>query len=89
MDNKYAYARATLGDIVKEQTNDGKEMGAMSYSKGEVIDWLRDRRRRAEAELIAVELSRFRLTVDDGGIVWMLTGPEFDQKGKLIELARG
>ena len=73
-----------LRDVVKELTDSGQHMEGLLYTQGEIVLWLEEIGRQDDAETIK-GAKPFRLTGQDDGLVWVLSGSGFMDKDRLCD----
>ena len=73
-----------LRKVVTEMTDNGAKMDRLPHTREEVVYWLRDLKRYDEADQLEAA-EPFRLSGDDAGDVWLLTGAGFSESERLID----
>ena len=73
-----------LKEIVREWTDGGQVMAGLPYIKEEVVYRLKETNRIEDAAIIE-RADAFRFSGKPDGLVFLLTGPGFSQRERLID----
>ena len=76
-----------LRKVISEITDNGEDMGALLKNREDVVYWLRQSVRHAEADIIKA-CEPFELRGTDDGLVRVEAGPGFLDRFNLVDFKR-